>query len=83
MPPRPALLGWTGVARLLGGRHRLALVAMGRGGPEEPELIDGAAAPPTLSDLLARSRDGQHAASDFLEDAALASVTAKIGRAHV
>jgi cyclic 2,3-diphosphoglycerate synthase len=64
------------VARLLGGRHRLALVAMGRGGPEEPELVDGAAAPPTLSDLLARSRNGQHAASDFLEDAALASVTA-------
>jgi cyclic 2,3-diphosphoglycerate synthetase len=64
------------VARLLGARHRLVLVAMGRGGPEQPELVDGAAAPPALADLLARSRSGQHAASDFLEDAALANVTA-------
>jgi cyclic 2,3-diphosphoglycerate synthase len=64
------------VARILGPRHRLALVAMGRGGPEQPELVDGAAAAPTLADLLARSRDGQHAASDFLEDAALAGVAA-------
>jgi cyclic 2,3-diphosphoglycerate synthetase len=52
------------------------LVAMGRGGPEQPELVDGAAEAPTLDDLLARSRAGQHAASDFLEDAALARVTA-------
>ncbi len=64
------------MARLLGERHRLVLVAMGRGGPEQPELVDGAAEPPTLDDLLARSRAGQHAASDFLEDAALAGVTA-------
>ena len=62
------------LARLLGERHRLVLVAMGRGGPERPELVDGAAAPPTLDDLLERSRAGQHAASDFLEDAALARV---------
>ncbi len=64
------------VARLLGDRHRVVLVAMGRGGPEQPELVDGAATPPRLADLLARSRNGQHAASDFLEDAALAHVTA-------
>jgi cyclic 2,3-diphosphoglycerate synthetase len=62
------------LARLLGEHHRLVLVAMGRGGPEHPELVDGAAAPPTLDDLLERSRAGQHAASDFLEDAALARV---------
>jgi cyclic 2,3-diphosphoglycerate synthetase len=64
------------LARLLGERHRVVLVAMGRGGPEQPELVDGAAEAPTLDDLLARSRAGQHAASDFLEDAALARVTA-------
>jgi cyclic 2,3-diphosphoglycerate synthase len=64
------------LARLLGERHRVVLVAMGRGGPELPELVDGAAEAPTLDDLLARSRAGQHAASDFLEDAALARVTA-------
>ncbi len=62
------------IARLLSEHHRLVLVAMGRGGPEHPELVDGAAAPPTLDDLLERSRAGQHAASDFLEDAALARV---------
>jgi cyclic 2,3-diphosphoglycerate synthetase len=63
------------LARLLGERHRLVLVAMGRGGPEQPELVDGAVSPPSLDDLLERSRAGQHAASDFLEDAALARVT--------
>ena len=66
------------LARLLGEHHRLVLVAMGRGGPEHPELVDGAVAPPSLDDLLERSRAGQHAASDFLEDAALARVV--VGR---
>jgi cyclic 2,3-diphosphoglycerate synthase len=47
------------------------VVAMGRGGPAEPELV---ASPPTLADLLALSRDGRHAASDHLEVAALAGV---------
>jgi cyclic 2,3-diphosphoglycerate synthase len=31
------------MARLLGERHRVVVVAMGRGGPEQPELVDGAA----------------------------------------
>lgn len=47
------------------------VVAMGRGGPAEPLVAD---VPPTLDDLLALSRDGGHAASDYLEDAALARV---------
>jgi cyclic 2,3-diphosphoglycerate synthase len=64
------------LARLLGERYRVVLVAMGRGGPERPELVDGTVAPPSLDDLLERSRAGQHAASDFLEDAALARVAA-------
>jgi cyclic 2,3-diphosphoglycerate synthetase len=63
------------LARLLGERHRLVVIAMGRGGPELPELLDGAADPPSVADLLRRSRAGEHAASDFLEDAALARVT--------
>jgi cyclic 2,3-diphosphoglycerate synthetase len=61
-------------ARLLreAGR-RPVVVAMGRGGPTEPTL----AAPTTeLDDLLAISRSGAHAASDYLEHAALASVPA-------
>ena len=44
---------------------------MGRGGPPEPELVT---APPTLEELLERSRAGRHAASDHLEIAALAGV---------
>jgi cyclic 2,3-diphosphoglycerate synthetase len=59
------------VARLLGRDRRVVVVAMGRGGPREPELVQ---APPTLDDLLALSRAGRHAASDHLETAALAGV---------
>jgi cyclic 2,3-diphosphoglycerate synthetase len=59
------------VARLLSQRYRLVVVAMGRGGPAEPELLD---APPSLDDLLELSRAGRHAASDHLEDAMLAGV---------
>jgi cyclic 2,3-diphosphoglycerate synthetase len=44
---------------------------MGRGGPEAPEVADE---PPTVDDLLELSRSGRHAASDYLEDAALAGV---------
>jgi cyclic 2,3-diphosphoglycerate synthetase len=44
---------------------------MGRGGPPEPELVDVA---PSLADLLDRSRAGGHAASDYLELAALTGV---------
>ena len=61
------------VARVLAGDRRVVVVAMGRGGPAEPELLD---APPTLDDLLALSRSGRHAASDHLEAAALAGVPA-------
>jgi len=58
-------------ARLLAAEHDLVIVAMGRGGPPEPELAER---PPELADLLALSRAGRHAASDYLEDAALAGV---------
>src|SRR5207248_6488302 len=47
------------------------VVAMGRGGPREPELVE---APPVLHELLSLSRAGRHAASDHLEIAALAGV---------
>jgi cyclic 2,3-diphosphoglycerate synthetase len=58
---------------VLAGDRRVVVVAMGRGGPAEPELIE---APPALDDLLALSRSGRHAASDHLEAAALAGVPA-------
>jgi cyclic 2,3-diphosphoglycerate synthetase len=59
------------VARVLSRDRRVVVVAMGRGGPAEPELIE---TPPTLDDLLALARGGRHAASDHLETAALAGV---------
>ena len=59
------------VARALARDRRVVVVAMGRGGPPTPELIDS---PPTLDDLVALSRSGRHAASDHLETALLARV---------
>jgi cyclic 2,3-diphosphoglycerate synthase len=60
------------VARLFAGDRRVVVVAMGRGGPAEPEVI---AAPPTVEKLVDLSRSGRHAASDHLETAALVGVT--------
>jgi cyclic 2,3-diphosphoglycerate synthetase len=59
------------VARTLARDRDVVVVAMGRGGPPEPEVID---VQPTVESLLALSRAGLHAASDHLETAALAGV---------
>ena len=56
------------LARLLARDRDVVVVAMGRGGPPEPELVE---TPPTVADLVALSRAGRHAASDHLEMAAL------------
>src|SRR5438094_5385108 len=56
------------VARLLARDRDVLVVAMGRGGPPEPEVIE---APPSLDELLALSRSGRHAASDHLAVAVL------------
>ncbi len=61
----------THLARELAREQDVVVVTMGRGGPPEPEVVE---TPPTVDELLARSRAGQHAASDFLELAALAGV---------
>src|SRR4051794_30477230 len=61
-------------AKLLHDRGaRPVIVSMGRGGPPEPQL---APAGTSLDDLLAIAAEGRHAASDYLEDAALAGVAA-------
>jgi cyclic 2,3-diphosphoglycerate synthase len=60
------------LARLLSSRMRVVVVAMGRGGPAEPETIT---VQPTVEELVALSRAGRHAASDHLETAALTGVT--------
>ena len=59
------------LARLLARDRDVVVVAMGRGGPAEPEVIE---TPPTVDDLLALSRAGRHAASDHLETAAVCGV---------
>jgi len=59
------------VARLLARDRDVVVVSMGRGGPAEPAVAE---TPPTLDELLALSRAGDHAASDYLETAALAGV---------
>jgi cyclic 2,3-diphosphoglycerate synthetase len=66
---KTAVTGYT--ARLLAGSRDVVVVSMGRGGPAEPTLAD---VRPTVEDLLALSREGAHAASDYLETAALAGV---------
>src|SRR5207244_12145300 len=53
--------------------HRPVVVAMGRGGPGEPEVARPADV--TLEALLLRAQRGEHAASDFLEAALTAGVT--------
>lgn len=60
------------IARLLARDREVVVVAMGRGGPPEPVVSEPS---PSVEDLLALSREGRHAASDYLEDAALAGVT--------
>jgi cyclic 2,3-diphosphoglycerate synthetase len=59
------------VARLLARERDVVVVAMGRGGPAQPVTAE---VPPTLDALLELSRSGEHAASDYLETAALAGV---------
>ena len=59
------------LARLLARRSNVVVVAMGRGGPSQPEVID---TQPSVHDLVALSRSGRHAASDHLEIAALTGV---------
>jgi cyclic 2,3-diphosphoglycerate synthetase len=59
------------VARLLARDRDVVVVAMGRGGPPEPEVAE---VRPTVERLLELSREGAHAASDYLETAVLAGV---------
>jgi cyclic 2,3-diphosphoglycerate synthetase len=60
---------WAGLLRERGADP--VIVCMGRGGPADPRL---AAAETGLADLLAIAEAGDHAASDYLEDAVLAGV---------
>jgi cyclic 2,3-diphosphoglycerate synthase len=50
------------------------VVAMGRGGPAEPEVLHGDEIELTAKELIELADSGKHAASDYIEDAALARV---------
>jgi cyclic 2,3-diphosphoglycerate synthetase len=52
---------------------RPVVVAMGRGGPAEPEVAHAGTV--GVEQLLERARRGEHAASDYLEDAVTSGVT--------
>jgi cyclic 2,3-diphosphoglycerate synthetase len=49
------------------------VVAMGRGGPADPQLVEAGSM--SLEGLLELGRSGRHAASDYLEDAITSGVT--------
>lgn len=59
------------LAQLGSTERRVVVVAMGRGGPAEPEIVS---VRPTVESLVALSRAGRHAASDHLETAAVVGV---------
>lgn len=59
----------------LGGEGAVVVVAMGRGGPAEPIVVNRSGGAMTIERLLEISRSGSHAASDYLEDAALTGLT--------
>jgi cyclic 2,3-diphosphoglycerate synthetase len=62
------------IARLAAARGLDPIViAMGRGGPPEPEIAEAGSV--TVERLLRLVREGHHAASDYLEDALTAGVT--------
>lgn len=64
------------VARTLtAAGHDICVLAMGRGGPGEPELIHGDQVRLTTPDLLELARQGKHASSDNYEDAVMSRVT--------
>jgi cyclic 2,3-diphosphoglycerate synthetase len=55
--------------------HDVVVLAMGRGGPAEPELIHGEKVRLATPDLLDLARQGIHASSDNYEDAVMSRVT--------
>ncbi|MDP9069747.1 MAG: 2,3-diphosphoglycerate synthetase [Actinomycetota bacterium] len=63
------------LARLLRTRGTApVVVAMGRGGPAEPELVDPSRFDLSPEGLVALADSGRHAASDHIEDAVMAGV---------
>lgn len=55
---------------------RPGVIAMGRGGPQVPEVIAGGEIELSPEYLLHLAQEGKHAASDYLEDALTSRITA-------
>ncbi|MDQ3916103.1 MAG: 2,3-diphosphoglycerate synthetase [Actinomycetota bacterium] len=70
---KTAVAGFTARTLTDAGRHPV-IVAMGRGGPPEPEVLRGDEIALEPKDLLEMADSGKHAASDYVEDALLGRV---------
>ncbi len=70
---KTAVAGLAARSLAAAGRNPV-VVAMGRGGPAQPEVVRGDALDLSPADLLAWADAGKHAASDYIEDALLARV---------
>lgn len=63
------------LARVLRDRGTApVVVAMGRGGPAEPEVVDPSTFDLSAAGLVALAESGRHAASDHIEDAVMSGV---------
>jgi len=72
-------VGKTAVSAFVGREFKAkgyqpCVVAMGRGGPAEPEVIDGDKFLIDNEYLLAAVKEGRHAASDYFEDALMSRI---------
>jgi cyclic 2,3-diphosphoglycerate synthetase len=70
---KTAVAGFVARTLVKAGR-RPVIVAMGRGGPPEPQVLRGDQLSLEPHDLLAMADQGEHAASDYVEDALLGRV---------
>ncbi len=63
------------VSRLIDkNNYEPCVIAMGRGGPEEPEIVHGEELEISAEFLLEKSQSGVHAASDHWEDALMSRI---------
>ncbi|MDP9225445.1 MAG: 2,3-diphosphoglycerate synthetase [Actinomycetota bacterium] len=70
---KTAVTGMAARSLMLNGWHSV-VVAMGRGGPPEPQVLTGSGARLDPRALVRLADSGRHAASDYVEDAVLGQV---------
>jgi cyclic 2,3-diphosphoglycerate synthetase len=70
---KTAVAGFAARTLVQSGHHPV-VVAMGRGGPPEPEVLHGDEVTLQPSELVELAESGRHAASDYVEDALLGRV---------